>query len=43
MKKLRLIDIFPMAYHLNHSDQRFVKIREKTATATRRPPHHFQN
>ena len=26
MKKLRLVDIFPTAYHLNHSDQRFVKI-----------------
>ena len=29
MKELRIVDIFPMAYRLNHSDQRFVKIREK--------------
>ena len=43
MKKLRLVDIFPAAYHLNHSDKRFIKIHEKTAAATRRPSHHFQN
>ena len=43
MKKLRLVDIFPTAYRLNHSDQRFVKISRKTAAATRRPPHDFQN
>ena len=43
MKKLRLVDMFPTVYHLNHSDQPIVKIRKKTAAATRRPPHHFQN
>ena len=43
MKKLRLVDIFPTAYHLNHFDNRFVKISRKTAAATRRPPHDFQN
>ena len=43
MKKLRLVDIFPMAYRLNHSDQQFVKISRKTTAATRRPPHDFQN
>ena len=43
MKKLRLVDIFHPAYRLNHSDQRFVKISRKTAAATRRPPHDFQN
>ena len=29
MKKLRLVDIFPTAYHLNHFDNRFVKISQK--------------
>ena len=43
MKKLRLVDIFQTAYRLNHSDQLFVKISRKTATATHRPPHIFQN
>ena len=43
MKKLRLVDIFPTAYHLNHFDNRFVKISRKTAAATRRLPHDFQN
>ena len=43
MKKLRLIDIFLTAYHLNHFDNRFVKISQKTAAATDRPPHDFQN
>ena len=43
MKKLCLIDIFPMTFHLNHSDQRVVKISRKTVAATRRPPHDFQN
>ena len=43
MKKLRLVDIFPTAYHLNHFDNRFVKILWKTTAATRRPPHDFQN
>ena len=43
MKKLRLVDIFPMAYHLNHFDNRFVKNLRQTATATRRPLHDFQN
>ena len=43
MKKLRLIDIFPTAYHLNHFNNRFVKISRKTAAATRCLPHDFQN
>ena len=43
MKELRLVDIFPTEYHLNHSDQRFAKISRKTAAATRHPPHDFQN
>ena len=43
MKKLRLIDIFPKAYCLNHFDQRFVKISRKTAAASRRQPYNFQN
>ena len=43
MKKLRLVDIFPTAYNLNHFDQRFVKILQKTTAATRRSPHDFQN
>ena len=29
MKKLRLVDIFPTAYNLNHSDERFVIISQK--------------
>ena len=29
MKELRIVDIFPTAYRLNHSDQRFAKIRQK--------------
>ena len=43
MKELRIVDISPTAYRLNHSDQRFAKISRKTAAATRRPPHDFQN
>ena len=43
MKKLRLVDIFPTAYRLNHSDEQVVKISRKTAAAARRPPHDFQN
>ena len=43
LKELRIVDIFPMAYHLNHSSQRFAKISPKTAAATRRPQHDFQN
>lgn len=43
MKKLCLDDIFPTAYNLNHFDQRFVKISQKTATASRSQPHDFQN
>ena len=43
MKELRIVDIFPTAYRLNHSDQLFTKISPKTADATRRPPHNFQN
>ena len=41
MKKLCLGDMFPTAYHLNHFDNRFVKISKKTAAATRPPPHDF--
>ena len=43
MKKMRLDDIYPTAYHLLHSDKRFRKKREKTLAATRHPPHYFQN
>ena len=43
MKKMRLDDIYPTAYHLLHSDKRFRKQHEKTLAATRHPPHHFQN
>ena len=43
MKKLHLVDIFPTAYRLNHFDQRLVKISRKTAAASRRQPHDFQN
>ena len=43
MKKLRLVETFPTAYRLNHSKQWSVKISRKTAAATRRPPHDFQN
>ena len=43
MKKMRLDDIYPTAYHLPHSDKRFRKKREKTLAATRHPPHYFQN
>ena len=43
MKKLRLVDIFPTAYDLNHFDQRFVKKSRKTAAASRLPLHDFQN
>ena len=31
MKKLRLVDIFPTAYELNHSDQPFRKISRKNS------------
>ena len=43
MKKLRLIDIFPTAYNLNHFDQRFVKISQKTAAAYSSQKKYFQN
>ena len=43
MKELRIVDIFPTAYRLNHSDQQFAKNLPKTAAATRRPPHDLQN
>ena len=43
MKKLCLVDIFPTAYDFNYSDQPFVKISRKTAAATYRLPHNFQN
>ena len=43
MKELRIVDIFPTAYRLNHSDQRFAKISPKTAAATRCSSHDFQN
>ena len=42
-KKLCLVDIFPMAYHLNYFDDRFVKFSQKMADATCRLPHDFQN
>ena len=41
MKKMRLDDIFPTAYHLLYSDERFRKNHENTLTATPHPPHHF--
>ena len=34
MKKLRLVDIFPTAYHLHHSDERFEQINENTFAIT---------
>ena len=43
MKKLHLVNIFPTAYHLNLFDNRFAKISRKTAAASRRQPHDFQN
>ena len=43
MKKMRLDDIYPMAYHLLHSGKQFRKKREKTLAANRHGPHHFQN
>ena len=43
MKELRLVDIFPTAYHLNHFDNRFVKISRKTAAASRPPLYDFFN
>ena len=43
MKRLRLDNIFPMAYRLDHSDERFVKKYEKTAATIHHPPHDFQN
>ena len=43
MKELRIVDIFPTVYRLNHSDQQFAKISPKTAAATHRPPHDFKN
>ena len=43
MKELCIVDIFPMVYRLNHSNQRFAKNSRKTAAATRRPPRNFQN
>ena len=43
MKKMRLDDIYPTAYNLLHSDERFRKKREKKLAATRHPPHYFQN
>ena len=41
MKNMRLDDIFPTAYHLTYSDERFRKNHENTLAATRHPPHHF--
>ena len=41
MKRMHLDDIFPMAYHLLYSDERFRKNHENTLAATRHPPHHF--
>ena len=43
MKKLCLDDIFSTAYNLNHFDQRFAKISQKTAAASRSQPYDFQN
>ena len=43
MKKLCLVDIFPTAYHLNHFDNRFLKISRKMVAATCRPPLDFRN
>ena len=43
MKKLCLVDTFPTAYRLNHSEQRFIKISRKTIAASRSQPHDFQN
>ena len=43
MKKMRLDDIYPTAYHLLHSNKRFRKKHEKMLAATRHPPHYFQN
>ena len=43
MHKLRLVDIFPTAYHLLHSDERFEQIYENTFAVTHRQPHRFQN
>ena len=42
-KTLHLVDIFPMAYHLNHFNDRFVEISRKTAASTCRLPHDFQS
>ena len=42
MKKLRLNDIFPTAYHLLYSDRRFAKKREITLAGTRRAPTVFE-
>jgi hypothetical protein len=33
MKKLRLDDIFPTAYHLHHSDKRFAKKKHENTLA----------
>ena len=41
MKKMRLDDIYPTAYHLLPSDERFRRNREKTLAATHDGPHHF--
>ena len=43
MKKLHLIDIFPTAYNLNYFNKRFVNFLRKTAAASHRQPHDFQN
>ena len=43
MKRMRLNDIYPTTYHLHHSAERFEIFYEKTAAATHRSPHDFQN
>ena len=43
MKKMRLNNIYPTAYHFLHSDKRFRRKREKMLAVTRHPPHYFQN
>ena len=41
IKELRLVDIFPTAYHLNHSDQPFIKISRKNSRCLSKPAARF--
>jgi len=41
MKKMRLDDIFPTAYHLIYSDEWFRKKHKNTLAITHHPPHRF--